>query len=419
MRWIFLCFLTLFFSACSFTNYNKTMLKPSCEFKDNTAFDPIYRGLNEASLAKACKKYKKSNEYLKIANKSFKALKAKNDKEKIEKYLLAYIMDEKIAKYEGRCFEIPLLFMYEGYNYLALKDFKRAKIAFLLAYKKNENTKHCFLKQKALINKSYAYLGYDKELFKALIKKYEKKLENKKKYKNPYIPYSLALFSYLNKDYKQALKSLEEIASIYNKKELLEEELKIFKKRDKKYIFVVYESGQPLSLDSVYFSFPTRMMGDFLSLGIYAPILKENKEGKNILVNEKPLKLLMKLDDIIKANFYYNRNNILLKASLKTLAKARKILNKRDAFDEEEGIFKKLLSHKLSTNIIKTRPDTRAWLGLFKNIKILSLENKGLIEIKEGKKLLYTKKLDKNKDIILFIKSFTKDDKIQVQLLKN
>lgn len=452
-RIFFLFIFAVFFISCSTHQkdnilYQRELGSQNCdknffakelsELKKND--DVIFKGLNSGSIARDCKEFELSNEFFDLSEEAYKYdVDLQSTTSKIFKTTTSTLINDTIFDYEGFYYERTMLNLTKGLNFMSLNDFANARVEFNRALMRQEKAKEYFAyyleKNRAELQKAKK----ENENFEQNIEKnsqlIEKQYENLFKdfkatenFTNPYVTYVSAVFFFMDKDYKKAYDLLKEVFVLHSKNEEMQKQFKIFDKYAKslkpkglkKRIFVIYESGLAPSFEEVSFTLPFIFDRKLVSASIAVPVLKKRPASFEYLSannSKQNLKTqnLFDFDSIVASEFKTDLTLIITKALLSTALKTS--MNVAVAKNDNTGILS-LVSGLFSA--LSTRADLRFWNFLPKNAQILMLENEGFIELVSSEQnLIYKEELDKNKDILIFVRSFTKELPARIYKIEN
>lgn len=223
----------------------------------------------------------------------------------------------------------------------------------------------------------------------------------------------------MDKDYKKAYDLLKEVYIIFNKNEEIDKEFKIFEKYSnsltpsklKKYIFIIYENGLSPSLDSFDLTLPFIFENKVVNTSISFPTLKKRNasfeylKAKNLNDDFKKTQNLFNFDQVVASEFQATLTPKIIKALLSGAIKTG--INLTIAKNDSSGVLN--LASNIFT-ILTTKSDLRFWNFLPKNAQIIMLENDGFIEIYNDNNMeIFRQDLDKNKNILILIRSFSKE----------
>lgn len=422
--------LSLFFSACSnYANtnadYEKMLISQKCDFKiENINDDPIYKGLNTASLARVCKDFQTSNELFDKSEEAYKFdVDLQNNGEKIIKNLSEILLNDTINQYQGYFYERIMLNTYKGLNYMSLNDFASARVEFNRVLFRQDRMKEYFYKNiqklqekyQENLKKDYALYSSFYQNLDPVLRQYDNLLQNfhaNKNFVNVYASYASAVFFFLDKDYIKAYELLKEVSLSDTKNKELTKELKIFENftrlnnplKNQKYIFLIYENGFSVNKEEFRLSLPFVFKDNISNINVAFAYLKERKTSFDYLtINQTKTQEIANLDEIILSEFRTLLPTIIMKTLASSALKAS--INLAIANNDENGIVS-FLSIVASSLINKA--DLRMWQALPKNVSVLMVKNEGEIQINDSlNRSFFEEKTDKNKNYIFIVRSFT------------
>lgn len=427
----------LFFTACQSISqsnlaFEKDLMNRNCSEESFNEFskkiaenkDVIYTGLNAGSLAKACKEYKKSNDYLDAAEKSYKEdVDLEGTGKVVAKAVASTITNESFFDYQGDLYERIMVNVYKGLNFMALDDFALARVEFNRALLRQDKAKDYFQKQieanKKELEEAKKDENYEKNVLgnmKTINQNYSHLFEEfdaAKNFTNPYATYLASVFFFLDKDFKRAAGLYREVAIVYKKDKSLQKVNKLFqsaaksvKGAKKKYIFLVYEDGLGMIKEEFKLTLPFLLpLSDKASLlSIALPILKPREPSfGSVIINGQSSSLVANFDTIRATEFKKQLPMIITKAILSTLVKAG--INTAVAKNDPTGGYLSLASTIFTT--LTTTADTRSWRALPKSASTAVIENKGRASIKGlNGTLIAELEVSKNKNVLILVRSF-------------
>lgn len=334
-----------------------------------------------------------------------------------------------------------MLNVYKALNFMNLNDFGNARVEFNRALFRQDKAKDYFAKE---INKNKQkfqdakkedlyYNQNIEENLQTITKQYEHLFEDfnaNKDFTNPYATYLAAVFFFLDKDYKRAYDLLKEVYVLHPNNALMDKEFKVFEKhfsslnpnKLQKYIFIVYESGLAPAVGEFSLTLPFIVDNNLVSASVTLPTLLKRKasfEYLNVFDSafSKALSTqnLFDFDSIVASEFRANLSLKITKALISTAAKTS--LNVIAAKNDETGLLA-LASNFYS--ILSNKSDVRFWNFLPKNAQITMIENKGFIEIRSDSGIeIYHSELDKSKNILIFIRSFSPEFETKIYKIEN
>ncbi|RAX51846.1 hypothetical protein [Helicobacter sp. 11-8110] len=384
--------------------------------------DAIYTGINVGLIARNCGEFDLSNQLFDAAEESYKQdVDLQNAGKKGAKLVTTTLVNDTIVDYEGSLYERIMLNLYKGLNFMDLGDYGNARVEFNRALMRQDKAKEYFAKEIAKnreeIEKAKEDPNYDKNMnenLKSVTKEYDalfKEFVTTKDFVNPYATYLASVFFFMDNDYRKAADLFREVAKINPKNKEIQKEYAVFKgransvsKKGKKYIFVVYENGFGVMKDDFTLTLPFVVDKNIVTTNVALQTLKKREASfPNIKVNGIQTTEVVDLDNIIATEFKINMPAMITKALAQTITKTT--LNVVVASNDKTGGFLSLGSSILTT--LTNNADVRSWRGLPKNISVAMVENKGSVNIKnpQGEEI-YTNTLDKNKNVLIIVRSF-------------
>lgn len=447
LKTLILCILALFFAACSTHQkdnlyYQQSLFFKHCKdefFKNEMQKidkndDSLYRAINSGSIARDCKDYNLSNEFFDKAEQSYKYdVDLQSLSTKGLKTAATILLNEGVNDYEGFLYERTMVNVYKGLNFMSLNDFANARVEFNRALMRQEKAKEYFQaqikEQKKRMKEEQNYEQNIESNLKTINAQYEhlfSEFNAQKEYTNPYITYISSVFFFMDKDYKKAADLLKEVYVIYADNEELSKEFAIFEKYSsalnpqklQKHIFIIYESGLSPAFDEFSLTLPFIFDRNFVSVSVALPTLKKREASYAYLsANESSLQTqnLFDFDSMVATEFKATLFARVSKALISTILKTS--LNIAAAKNDNSG----LLSFVTNIfTIMTTRGDLRFWNFLPKNAQVLMLENKGFIDLRTNSGLeLYNANLDKNKNVLIYVRSFTPQLESRIYKIEN
>ena len=327
-----------------------------------------------------------------------------------------------------------MLNVYKGLNFMSLNDFENARVEFNRALNRQDRAKEYFASDIAALraefdkNKKDENYGQINSGFNDISKQYEhllKDFQTTKNFVNPYATYMSALFFFLDDDYIKAADLFKEVAVVNSKKAELNAQLRVFNQyanssspqRLKKYIFVVYENGLGAGLEEFKFSIPYVFNDNIVNTSFALPVLKTRSYSYPYLIaNDQQSVELVNFDNIIATEFKIKLPLKILKAVSSSISKTA--INMAVANNDSTGGLLSLATSVL--NAVTTNADLRYWSALPKSAQVVMLENKGSISIEQntGKMLYINENLDKNKNALLVLRSFSENSPSKVWLIQ-
>lgn len=396
--------------------------------------DVIYTGINVGLVARSCKQYEKSNMFFDAAEESYKRdVDLQNVASKGAKMAATTLVNDNILDYQGTLYERIMVNSYKGLNYMNLGDYDNARVEFNRALLRQDSAKDYFAKQVAQNRKKLDKA--DEEKNKANIDKssteimgkyddFFNEFETTKDFVNPYATYLSSMFFYLEKDYGKAADLFKEIAVIHPHNKQVQNQRKLFEqransvssKKAKKHIFVAYEDGFGPMKEEFKFTLPLPFDGKLITSTFAMPMLKKRDASYGLIkVNDVKSSQVVDFDSVVATEFKITLPGEITKAVVSTVIKTG--LNAAVAKNDSTGGFLALASSIATT--MATQADVRSWRGLPKTASVVMLENKGKVEIMaaNGEEIL-SQKVDKNKDVLILVRSFAPYLPTQVSIIE-
>ncbi|ECL2924393.1 TPA: COG3014 family protein [Campylobacter jejuni] len=385
--------------------------------------DVIYTGLNAGLIARNCGDFNKSNVFFDAAEESYKYdVDLGNVGSKATKFVGTTLLNDTIVDYDGSLYERIMVNIYKALNYMEEDDYENARVEFNRALMRQDKAKEYFTKEieknRADLDKAKEDKNYDKNMnenSKVIEEQYDnlfKEFDTTKNFINPYATYLASIFFFMDKDYRKAADLFREVAIIYPKNKTIKKEAKIFKeyatkikvKKAKKYVFVVYENGFGVVKDEFVLTLPFIVDKKIISTSIALQTLKKREASfANLNINGQNTNDFVDLDNIVATEFKINMPVMIAKALAQTIIKTT--LNVAVANNDSTGGWLSLATAVATAATNKA--DVRSWRGLPKSIAIATIENDGNLEIKDPQgNILFQKSLDKNKNVLVIVRSF-------------
>jgi hypothetical protein len=384
----------------------------------------IYTGINAGLVARSCGEYNKSNLFFDAAEDSYKLdVDLEGIASKSTKTLARTLINNNILDYDGTLYERIMVNSYKGLNHMSLGDFENARVEFNRALFRQDKAKEYFAKQIEKNRKEFDEA--EKHTNKATLDKtnndimarYDhlfEEFETTKDFINPYATYLASVFFYMDKDYRKASDLFKEIAIIHPDDHQIQAQFKLFedrantisprKSKSKSYIFISYEDGFGTIKDEFKFTLPLSVDSKLITTSFSMPTLKKrNPSHDSLLVNNIQTTKVVDFDNIVATEFKFDLPGVVSQAVASTVVKTA--LNASVAKNDSTGGLLSALSSIATTAMTQT--DVRSWRGLPKSASIALLENNGALEIvsPDGKEI-FKQSVDKNKDILVTIRSF-------------
>ncbi|EAH5677173.1 hypothetical protein ACYJA9_001618 [Campylobacter upsaliensis] len=396
--------------------------------------DVIYTGLNVGLIARNCGDFNKSNVFFDKAEESYKYdVDLQNVGKKGAKVVATTLINDTIVDYEGSLYERIMVNVYKGLNFMSLNDYANARVEFNRALMRQDKAKEYFAKEieknREELKKAKEDPNYKQNMnenAKIIDKEYEHLFEafdTTKNFINPYATYLASVFFFMDNDFRKAGGLFREVAAINSKNAEIVKQAKFFKsasskssKSKKKYIFVVYENGFGVMKDDFALTLPFLVEGKIISTSVALQTLKK-REGsfEFIEANGAKTSQFVDLDNIVATEFKINMPAMISKALAQTILKTT--LNLAVANNDSTGGWLTLASSVATA--ATNRADVRSWRGLPKRISVAMVENKGEISVKNPQGTeLFSSKLDKKKNALVIVRSFSPVLPVNVQVIE-
>ncbi|WP_348518654.1 hypothetical protein [Campylobacter sp. CCS1377] len=403
--------------------------------KINENNDVIYVGLNAGAVSRHCGDFNTSNYFFDIAENSYKYdVDLENFASKGTKTIAITLLNDTIVDYDGSLYERIMVNIYKGLNFMSLDDYQNARVEFNRALMRQDKAKEYFASQIAKNRKDLQEAKKDPNYkanmqtnFKTIQNEYEKwfeEFQTTKNFTNPYATYMASLFFFLDQDYRKANSLFREVASVNAKKPEIITQAKVFKQyanaikpdKLKKYIFLVYEDGQNAVKEEFAFTLPFIVDKKVVTASIAIPKLaKREASYGGLKLNDKKSVLLVNFDDIIATEFKIDMPSVVTKAIASTIIKTA--LNVTVAENDSTGGWLALASSVVTS--LSTRADVRSWRTLPKSANVVMVPNDGLVKIDTlNSQNLFKQKVSKNKNILVFVRSFSPNTKPQIEIIE-
>lgn len=429
----FIPFYTFFLLACANHSsdnliYTQTILSNSCsdsffekeKKKIDNLEDPIYVGINVASIARYCNKFELSNEIFDKTEDAYKFdVDLKDGASKTLKAIGTTLTNDSLADYDGTLYERIMLNIYKGLNFMSLRDFENARVEFNRALYRQDRAKEYFAKDIAELRKEFDEQKQNKKDIESGIDKVSSQYEHllrefktSQNFINPYATYISSVFFFLERDYSKAADLFKEIAVTYSNNAEIKKEFNVFNQyanssspeKLKKYIFVVYENGLGAGLYEMSFTIPYSFNDSIITTSFALPVLKARPSSFHyIKAGDKRTVEVANFDDIIATEFKILLPAKIFKAIVSSISKTAVNM----VVSNNAGGWAALASSII--NSATTRADVRYWSSLPKNAQVLMVENNGYIELTDnmGGLLYKNDNIDKSKNTLLILRSFS------------
>ncbi len=430
-RVYFLLALSTFFSGCvaitghgdSLQTFEKVLKNSTCNYsfiqniieeKD----DVILWASQGGSQARNCFDYNSSNLYFDKAEGLYKSdVDLQSNANRIGSSVSSILINNNVNDYKGNVYEKVMLNTYKGLNFMALGDFVNARVEFNRALDRQRRAKDYFSSEiKKAQQKNRQDQNYNKaqnrHTQKAIYDSYQDIFSEFIVYPdfvNPYATYLSGLFFFLDGDYKKARNLLKESVSMQPQNEQIRADFELFESynSDKNYAWIIYENGQSMAKKEMRINIPLFIFTNKVYYaGIALPKLYERAGSyAYIQVDNQKSVVIANMDSVIKAEFKKRFSQIALEATLNLIVKTytQYELNKSGSLGGVVGMLYQSLTNKA---------DIRSWTALPKNFQSLRIElNGNPLTIKDSKaNVISTINVDKNTNVLIYIKSSSLDD---------
>ena len=427
-----------FFAGCAAHNvtnndFDKRLIAFVCdeEFfaktqeKVKNGDDVIYQGLNVGLIARNCSQFKTSNALFDGAEEAYKYdVDLEGVGSKAGKAVVSTLINDTIMDYQGNLYERIMVNAYKGLNYMSLGDYEEARIEFNRALMRQDKAKEYFAKAIAKNREDYDKLQkqeQSEDSKKAMndgvqsgeqyATEFLKEFQTTKNFINPYATYLSSVFFFMDGDYRRAADLFREVVAVTPKSQELRKERKVFdrlasrvKQGKKKYIFLIHEDGLGTIKEQFKFTIPFPVDGKIITANATFPKLVKRKEAyPNLLLNDVKTVQVSNFDNIVATEYKIEMPSMILKSVTQAIVKTG--INIAVAQNDATGGFLSLGTAIFNT--ITTQSDERSWRGLPKTAWVVMEENKGQAKVTttDGMVLL-DKEVDKNKNVVVFIRTF-------------
>ncbi|HKM36478.1 MAG TPA: hypothetical protein VJY83_02430 [Thiopseudomonas sp.] len=385
--------------------------------------DVIYTGINVGLVARSCGVYDKSNMFFDAAEESYKNdVDLQNIASKGAKTAMATLLNDNMLDYQGTLYERIMVNSYKGLNYMNLGDYDNARVEFNRALLRQDSAKDYFSKQVAQNRKKLdeSQKFTDKKSIDTsssqIMSKYDgffNEFETTKDFVNPYATYLASIFFYLEKDYGRAADLFKEVAVIHPHNKHIQKQNTLFErsanrvstKKAKKYIFIAYEDGFGPVKEEFKFTLPLIIDKKVITSTFAMPTLKKREASfGNININHIKTNQVVDFDSVVATEFKINLPVEITKSVASTVIKTG--LNAAVAKNDSTGGLLALASSIATASA--TQADVRSWRGLPKTASIAMLENNGKVNIVAANgEEIFNQKVQKNKNVLIVVRSFT------------
>ena len=397
--------------------------------------DVIYTGINAGLVARSCQGYEKSNMFFDAAEESYKSdVDLQNIGSKGAKTVMATLVNDTMFDYQGSLYERIMVNSYKGLNYMSLGDYDNARVEFNRSLLRQEKAKEYFAKQVEKNRKEldestkFADKKDQEKSSSEIMSKYDgffKEFETTKDFVNPYATYLASVFFYMEKDYVKAADLFKEVAIIYPNDKQIQKQLKFFDqransittKKAKNYIFVSYEDGFGPKKEEFRFTLPLIIDRKIITTTFAMPTLKKREASFGTLkVNNMKTSQVVDFDSVVATEFKINLPGEISKAVASTVVKTA--LNVAVAKNDSTGGLLALAS-SIAT-VAATQADVRSWRGLPKTASVSMLENTGKVEsLNANGDEIFNQSVDKNKNVLIVVRSFAPYLPTQVSVIES
>lgn len=395
----------LIYDVCDYSQINEQI--------DN---DPLLWALNGGALARQCKNYKLSNQYLDRAEDIFKqqelALFVKTSGEKIN----AVLVNNNVNDYQGENHEKIMTNVYKGLNFMSLGDFVNARVEFNRVLDRQRRAAEYFEKEIALaydlFNQSQ-YMQYIDSPIRAddEINDYigDTTIETiYPNFVNPFATYLSALFFYIDQDYAKANDLFKQTSRMLPTQRQVKLDVSLSENlslQQKKYIWLIYENGQGMLKGSVQYRFPTFLFSrDIITSDVSLPVLHKRQASYSFLqLNQQQTTVIVDMDSIIQLEFKKKLPAVITEAMLNMIAKSAIQYSLEQNFEAFGGKWLGFLYQRLTDTA-----DIRQWRAMPKNFQIARIEMTKepiIISSSTGKSVAMIDNLKTDRDAIIYIKS--------------
>ncbi|MCR6571169.1 hypothetical protein [Campylobacter insulaenigrae] len=380
--------------------------------------DAVYVGLNVGLIARNCGDFNLSNDFFdKVENLYQVDVDLRNGAEKILKTTATTLINDDMLDYDGSLYERIMVNVYKGLNFMSEGDHNNARVEFKRALLRQDRAKDYFknqiAKNKADLEKAKKedpnftknFNDSAKEINAQYVNLFEE-FSTSEKFTNPYATYLASIFYFMNQDYTIAKDLFKEIRILNSKNNEINKEWKVINsaKKNKKYIFVVYENGFGVIKDEFKLTLPLILNDTITSASIALPTLKKRSQSfDHLSVNDVNTTKLVNLDDVVASEFKFEQPAIVTKAISSAILKT--IVNAAVANNDSTGGILSLASG--ITTAMVTKADVRSWRGLPQSIGVVMVENNGNVVIQTpNKEVLFNQKVNLKKNVLIIVRSF-------------
>ncbi|QKG29773.1 hypothetical protein [Campylobacter sp. RM16187] len=398
--------------------------------------DVIYTGLNAGLMTRNCGDYNASNYFFDAAEESYKVdVDLEDTGSKVSKTVVGTVLSDTLFDYDGSLYERIMVNVYKGLNFMSLNDFENARVEFNRALLRQDKAKDYFASQieksrdeieKAKKDPNYQQNMKNAEQANAYYDTLFKEFSASEVFTNPYATYLASVFFFMDKDYVNAADKFREIVITHPDDKNFEAIDKIFKSRansvknnDENYIFLIYEDGMGVEKDSFNLTIPFLIdfqRNQFASTSISFPTLKKRLPSYGMLnVNGVQTYEIANFDNIIATEFKTELPGIIAQTIAQGIVKT--VINAAVAKNDPTGGFLSIGVSLVTAYV--TKSDIRSWTGLPKTAQVAVLKNDGKFELRTpDNAILKSGEIDKNRDAIVFVRSFNAQSAPQIKIIQ-
>lgn len=414
--------------ACDSENYLQNELKKA---KDGS--DPIYLSINAAAVARNCENFKLSNEFLDLAEESYKFdVDLEGTGTKVGRHLVGILLNDTFADYDGNLYERIMVNVYKGLNFMSLRDYENARVEFNRALLRQDKAKDYFAAQiqatKAELEKAkkedehYSENIKNTEMIQEEYSQLFAEFKTSENFTNPYATYLASVFFYLDKDYTNAADKFREISianpkikPFQNIRKTLETKARKVKDDKKRYIFLAYEDGFGTIKEEFSLSIPYVFSNEAVPLKLALPTLKKREASYGVVsINGTVARQVSNFDNIFATEFKTELPGIITKTVLSTAAKTAITAIVAKNAGGVAGLITGLVA--VATN----QADIRVWQTLPKTASIAMVANKGTYSITDATGFEIAKgEVTKGKDVLIWVRSVDKQSAPKIIIMEN
>ncbi|WP_392561358.1 hypothetical protein RHO12_09340 [Orbus sturtevantii] len=411
---------SIFFGySANLDQYEQQLINNNCDYtiiEEQINSDPLLWTLNGGSLARQCHDYKKSIEYLDLAETIFKQQELALAVSSVGNSIGSVLINNNINDYQGENYEKIMMNVYKGLNFMSLDDFSNARVEFNRALDRQRRASEFFAKE---INE--AYTKYNRSPYMQEIREPINPNEKIQAYRgditpdiiypnfiNPFATYISGLFFYLDGDYSKARDLFKQTARMLPKQQQIKADLALTEQRSLRqqhYAWLIYENGQSMIKRSFTYHFPSYLFTDkIVTSDVNLPtIYKRSSSYPYLLLNQQKTTEIASMDNIIQIEFNKKLPAIITEAMLNMIAKSVLQYSLEKNLEQYGGKWWGLL-YQLATDTA----DVRQWRAMPKNFQIARtvIKDQNLtIYQPNGTVLAKIDSLQTDRDAIIYIKS--------------